>query len=44
VLEVWKKWAKEVHGEAIPECGHYLPEEQPEVVAEKLLEHYGGAG
>jgi pimeloyl-ACP methyl ester carboxylesterase len=24
-------------GEAIDQCGHYLPEEQPEAVAEKML-------
>jgi haloacetate dehalogenase len=40
VLEVWRKWAKDVRGEAIPQCGHYLPEEQPEVVAQELLQHF----
>lgn len=36
-LEVWDEYASDVRGEAIPECGHYLPEEQPEVVAAKLM-------
>ncbi|MSQ06712.1 MAG: alpha/beta hydrolase [Dehalococcoidia bacterium] len=40
VLDVWREWATDVRGEAIPECGHYLPEEQPELVAQKLLEFF----
>jgi len=37
VMDIWRKWAKDVRGEAIDRCGHYLPEEQPEAVAEKML-------
>ena len=29
VLEVWRGWAEEVHGRAL-DCGHYIPEEDPE--------------
>ncbi|WP_329052812.1 alpha/beta hydrolase [Amycolatopsis sp. NBC_01488] len=33
-LEIWREYADDVTGEAIAECGHFLPEEQPvEVVA-----------
>ncbi len=38
VLEIWQEVAQDVRGEAIPECGHFLPEEQPQVVTRKLLE------
>jgi haloacetate dehalogenase len=37
VLDIWREVATDVHGAAIAHCGHYLPEEQPEVVAEQLL-------
>jgi haloacetate dehalogenase len=37
VLDSWRAVADDVHGVAIPDCGHYLPEEQPEIVAEHLL-------
>ena len=37
VMEIWRQWAKDVRGEAIEQCGHYLPEEQPQVVAERML-------
>lgn len=42
VLDVWRNWANDVRGEAIPQCGHYLPEEQPAVVAAKLLAFFTG--
>ncbi|ADJ42228.1 alpha/beta hydrolase [Amycolatopsis mediterranei S699] len=33
-LEIWREYAADVTGEALAECGHFLPEEQPgEVVA-----------
>lgn len=33
-LEIWREYADDVTGEALAECGHFLPEEQPgEVVA-----------
>jgi haloacetate dehalogenase len=36
VLDIWRDYAADVTGEALPECGHFLPEEQPEVVTERL--------
>lgn len=36
VLEVWRGWADEVVGRALP-CGHYLAEEAPEESASELL-------
>ncbi|QUT14357.1 alpha/beta fold hydrolase [Rahnella inusitata] len=35
-LEEWRKVAKNVQGEALP-CGHYIAEEQPELLLEKVL-------
>jgi pimeloyl-ACP methyl ester carboxylesterase len=36
VLDIWREYATDVQGEAIPACGHFLPEEQPELVADRL--------
>lgn len=33
--DVWRRWARNVTGEAIP-CGHFLPEESPEATAAAL--------
>ena len=34
-LDIWREYANDVRGRAIPECGHFLPEERPaEVLAE----------
>ena len=38
VLEIWRAVASDVRGATISDCGHYLPEEQPEVVAGHLLQ------
>lgn len=35
-LEEWAKVAEDIQGEALP-CGHYLAEEQPELLLEKVL-------
>jgi pimeloyl-ACP methyl ester carboxylesterase len=35
-LEIWKNYAHEVTGSPLPECGHFLAEEQPVVVVERL--------
>jgi haloacetate dehalogenase len=37
VLDIWRAYADDVRGQAIPDCGHFLPEERPEAVAELLL-------
>ena len=34
-LDVWKRWAMNVSGKAIP-CGHFLPEEAPKETAAEL--------
>ena len=36
VLEVWKDYARDVRGHAMP-CGHFLPEERPEETTSELL-------
>jgi haloacetate dehalogenase len=36
VLDVWRTVAADVRGVAIPDCGHYLPEERPEMVVTQL--------
>jgi haloacetate dehalogenase len=38
VVDIWKQFAADVRGEAVADCGHFLPEEQPERVTELLLE------
>jgi pimeloyl-ACP methyl ester carboxylesterase len=37
VLDIWRRVATDVRGTAIADCGHYLPEEQPEAVADAVL-------
>jgi haloacetate dehalogenase len=41
-LQDWREVARDVRGEAVP-CGHYLPEEAPEIVTRHFLEFFGGA-
>lgn len=36
-LEIWRDYATDVRGEAIPECGHFLAEERPEAVLKRLI-------
>lgn len=38
VLEGWKMFADDVSGFAVPNCGHFVPEEKPEIVVEALLD------
>jgi haloacetate dehalogenase len=38
-LEVWREWADDVQGRALP-CGHYLAEEAPKETAEELLSFF----
>ncbi|MFM0550804.1 alpha/beta hydrolase [Paraburkholderia sediminicola] len=35
-LAEWRQWAQHVSGEALP-CGHYIPEEAPELLLERVL-------
>jgi haloacetate dehalogenase len=35
-LDVWRRWATNVSGKAIP-CGHFLPEEAPDETAAELI-------
>lgn len=37
VVEEWMKWAEDVVGHGLP-CGHYLPEEAPELTLKSILE------
>ncbi|MEV8395488.1 MULTISPECIES: alpha/beta hydrolase [unclassified Streptomyces] len=41
VLEVWRDYADQVHGQALP-CDHYLPEEAPAQTAHRLQEFLTG--
>jgi haloacetate dehalogenase len=41
-LDEWGKWAADVRGRALP-CGHYLPEEEPELVSRELLAFFAGS-
>jgi haloacetate dehalogenase len=38
-LEDWKRVAKNVEGHTVP-CGHYIPEEIPEVLLQELMDFY----
>jgi len=40
-LESLRAIASNVTGGAIPECGHFIPEEQPALLAERLLDFFG---
>ncbi|HEX6482730.1 MAG TPA: alpha/beta hydrolase [Ktedonobacteraceae bacterium] len=42
VMQIWSSMAHNVHGAAIPHCGHLPPEEQPNVVNKELLTFLGG--
>jgi haloacetate dehalogenase len=37
-LEIWREYANDATGEALAECGHFLPEEQPAEVVAHLRE------
>jgi haloacetate dehalogenase len=40
-LDTWREWANDVRGFPI-DCGHYLPEENPEATAAALLDFFAG--
>ena len=37
VLDIWRKVAVDVRGEAVPDCSHYIPEERPEATLNHIL-------
>jgi haloacetate dehalogenase len=39
-LEVWRSWADDVREVAL-ECGHFVPEEQPDACADALMAFFG---
>jgi haloacetate dehalogenase len=41
-LAVWREWAGDVCGRALP-CGHYLAEERPDETADELIAFFGGS-
>ncbi|NYT80702.1 alpha/beta hydrolase [Alcaligenaceae bacterium] len=41
-LERWKDYAPQVQGRALP-CGHYIAEEQPDLLIDEALAFFGGA-
>jgi haloacetate dehalogenase len=43
VLDIWRDYATNLQGEPIPDCGHFLPEEQPDQVAARLLSFLTGS-
>jgi haloacetate dehalogenase len=40
VLEGWKKFADDVSGFGVPNCGHFVPEEKPEVCIEAMMSFF----
>ena len=38
VLEMWRRECVDVRGRAIERCGHYVAEEQPEILLQEILE------
>ncbi len=40
VLEGWQKYADDLSGFAVPNCGHFVPEEQPEICLKAMMEFF----
>lgn len=40
VVGIWKRYAHDVRGASVPDCGHYLPEEKPADVSRALIDFY----
>ncbi len=40
VVGAWQEYASDLHGSAVDNCGHYLPEEQPGEVAAQLAKFF----
>jgi haloacetate dehalogenase len=41
-LEIWRDYADDVTGAEIPECGHFIPEEQPQALMAHLRSFLAG--
>lgn len=41
MLAVWKARCEQVEGYGIPDCGHFIPEEQPAVLIDAILKFVG---
>jgi haloacetate dehalogenase len=41
MLDIWSRYATDVTGEAVPDCGHFVPEEQPDRLLEILIPFLG---
>jgi haloacetate dehalogenase len=41
VLDIWREYAQDVRGAEIADCGHFLPEEQPDAVVAHLRAFLG---
>ena len=37
MLAVWRPRCERVEGRAVPECGHFIPEERPAAVIDAVL-------
>jgi len=37
VQEIWSRYADNLQAEAVPDCGHFLAEEKPAIVADRVL-------
>ena len=44
VLDVWREVAEDVRGEAVAECWHWIPEEQPQATIDHILRFAGELG
>ncbi|MFF5256241.1 alpha/beta fold hydrolase [Streptomyces leeuwenhoekii] len=40
-LEIWRRYADDVTGAEIPDCGHFIPEERPDVLLTHLRKFLG---
>ncbi|RAF61887.1 alpha/beta hydrolase, partial [Burkholderia multivorans] len=40
IATVWESYTEHVDGRAIPDCGHFIPEEAPETLVSELREFW----
>jgi pimeloyl-ACP methyl ester carboxylesterase len=41
IYDAMKPLGADVRGGVVKDCGHYIPEEQPEILSQKMLEFFG---